>query len=291
MTIAVTPIPGRPGWNCARSANFRIICYARAGDSAKIAEHCEKLRTALNQFWFPDSTAEAWNPPCDVIVHQSAASYSQAVGRGAAATSGSADVQYDGETITARRIDLRSDRLDLLTAALPHEMTHVVVADWTKGRPLPLWADEGMAMLADPAEKQSRHARDLADALGSRAEFNAAELLNLDGYPAHDRWPAFYAQSHALVAYLVRKDSPERLVQFLEAAERSGYDAALREHYGIDGASALRPAWRSPPPRKHESIVEHVLHQPRLLDAASSHQQPATLTSNRQLHTAPVVAD
>jgi len=256
---SITDIPGRPGWHCARSRNFRVVCHTRSGDARKIAEHCEKLRVALSRFWFPDGNRTNWTPVCDVIVHQNAASYLQAVGRGASNTLGSSDVRAEHDSIVARRIDLRADHASLLTAALPHEMTHVVVADWTKGNPLPLWADEGMAMVADSDEKQAMHARDLANALASRTEFNAAELFNLDRYPAHDRWSAYYAQSHALVAYLVKKDSPERFVKFVAAVQETGYDAALREHYSIDGANSLSHLWHSMSERKHMSVVMNLL--------------------------------
>jgi len=213
----------------------------------------------LSRFWFPDGNRASWTPECDVIVHQNAASYLQAVGRAASNSSGSADVKSEHGRVVARRIDLRADRANLLTAALPHEMTHVVVADWTKGNPLPLWAEEGMAMLADSEEKQALHARDLADALALRMEFNAAELLHLDGYPAQDRWSAFYAQSHALVAYLVKKDSPERFVKFMADVQEIGYDSSLREHFGIRSVGSLRRAWQKPARRSTVSLTVDVL--------------------------------
>jgi len=169
-------------------------------------------------------------------------------------------------------------------------LAHFVVADRTDGKALPLWADEGMAMLADPAEKQARHARDLANVMGSRTEFNAAELLSLEGYPEQDGWAAFYGQSHALVAYLMRKDALLRQVHLLETAERSSYDEALREHYGIDGADSLRSAWRTLPSRKYESIVQLMPIQPRLLDAVGS-QQRATPTSDSVFLQVPTLAD
>ncbi len=254
----VTAIRGRPGWRCATSRNFRVVCHTRAGDANSIAEHCEKLRGALCERWFPDQHESTWDPRCEIVVHQDAASYLQAVGRGASSTSGSADVKTDQYRVVSRRVDLRADKSNLLTAALPHEMTHVVVADWMKGKPWPLWAEEGMAMLADPAEKQARHTSDLETAFASGSAFSAAELLTLEAYPSHDRWPAFYAQSHALVAYLVKKESPERFVKFLGSVEENGYDSALDEHYGIRAVGALRLAWRET--GKHRAVSMHAEH-------------------------------
>lgn len=250
----VTAIRGRPGWQCATSRNFRVVCHTRAGDANSIAEHCEKLRNALCEYWFPNQHESTWNPRCEIVVHQDPASYLQAVGRGASSTSGSADVKTDQDRVVSRRIDLRADKPNLLTAALPHEMTHVIIADWTRSSPLPLWADEGMAMLADRAEKQAKHASELEAAFASRSAFSAAELLTLDTYPSRDRWPACYAQSHALVAYLVKKESPERFVKFLGSVEANGYDSALHEHYGIPSVGSLRLAWHGASQRRGRSV-------------------------------------
>lgn len=243
-TIAVTAVPGHPAWVQAQSRNFRIVCHRKAGNSKAIARHCEKLRGELCERWFPKDSASRWDPPCQVIVHQNSASYLQAVGRGLASTSGSADVRTEAGKIVLRRVDLRADKPNLLTAALPHEMTHVVMADWTNGKALPLWADEGMAMLADSAEKRARHARDLESAVASRTAFEVADLLSMDSYPGHDRWPTFYAQSHALVDYLVKRHSHERFAEFLRSASSMGYDSALQKHYDIRSVGALRVAWR-----------------------------------------------
>ena len=46
--------------------------------------------------------------------------------------------------------NLRADHPQLLTAILPHEVTHVVLADLFTLQQIPRWADEGMAVLAEP---------------------------------------------------------------------------------------------------------------------------------------------
>jgi hypothetical protein len=40
---------------------------------------------------------------------------------------------------------------------LPHEITHVVLADRFNTKPMPRWADEGMAVLTEPVEKKQAH--------------------------------------------------------------------------------------------------------------------------------------
>jgi hypothetical protein len=110
---------------------------------------------------------------------------------------------------------------------------------------LPHWADEGTAVLADTADKQYRHARDLQQALVGRATFDAAELLNAGDYPEAGRLGTFYGQSASLVNYLVQRKGHARFVEFLDHAANHGYDAALNEHYAIEGVSDLDRQWRS----------------------------------------------
>jgi peptidase MA superfamily protein len=150
-------------------------------------------------------------------------------------------VQTDRGRITARRIDLRSDGCDPLAAALPHELTHIVVADHFRDRPLPRWADEGMAVTADTAEKQAGHQRDLFNAIASGERIRLATLLNQDGY--HGNAAAFYAQSMSVVSWLIRLESEATFVKFVDRAMEAGYDVALQDFYGVASVEELERRW------------------------------------------------
>jgi hypothetical protein len=126
-----------------------------------------------------------------------------------------------------------------MSAALPHELTHVVLRDRFTSAPSPRWADEGMATLADTEAKQGRHHKDLMTALANGTTFRAANLLAMDDYPQADRFGAFYGESVSLTKFLVDRATPQRFVEFVERAGREGYDAALRFCYGINGAREL----------------------------------------------------
>ncbi len=82
-------------------------------------------------------------------------------------------MQLKSGVIANRRIDLLVDKQGALTS-LPHELTHVVLADCFAGRQPPLWLDEGVAMLADTHDKQMLHERDYMDALSSKNALEAA---------------------------------------------------------------------------------------------------------------------
>jgi hypothetical protein len=100
-------------------------------------------------------------------------------------------------------------------------------------------------MLADSVEKQALHAKDFATARSSGLSFRAGELLNLDGYPAPSRIPAFYGSSASLTSFLARRGKPSQLLEFAELAIEQGTDRALRIIYDIEGTTALERQWLS----------------------------------------------
>ena len=239
------------GWHIAESRNFRVLVYSVEPADARVCDRCEALRGQLIEKWLgADSRAQAeassWSPKCDIILHTSSASYVKAVGPGGAATVASSLVDQDHGKINLRRIDVRGMDPDWQSAALPHEMTHVVLADRFAGQRLPRWADEGVAILADPDTKVQGHLRDLEQAVATRNAFRVVELFALEDYPPANRWAAFYGQSASLTQFLVsRSDSSEKFVDFVELAMHRGYDAALRDVYQIHDAAELERAWRA----------------------------------------------
>jgi hypothetical protein len=178
-----------------------------------------------------------------VVVHPSAAAYERAVGA-ALATVGATTLYAGTDGLLHRRIDLRGDRYGAALAALPHELTHVVLADMFEDRPPPAWADEGMATLADSAAKRAGHAADLRAALARGRCFRLVELLAQEDYPSPRRMTEFYAQSASLVQFLAELGGHESVPRFLLAAREHGYDAAVRSTYGLQGIRELEDCWK-----------------------------------------------
>jgi hypothetical protein len=69
-------------------------------------------------------------------------------------------------------------------------------------------------------------------------------LLVKDAYPLGERRAVFYAQSASLVSYLAARGQPSRFVEFARRAVSEGYDAALRDIYGIHDVGQLERFWR-----------------------------------------------
>jgi hypothetical protein len=230
-------------WHCSTTESFQV--YSTDPKLApRLADHCEARRTQLANRWLGDSTIDSWGKcRCIVVVHPSAKEYALAVGRGGEHTSGCSTARVNKGVVEYRRIDLRSDRGDPLTAALPHELTHVVLTERFLDRPIPRWADEGMAILADPLPKQQGHQRDAQLATASAARFTARELLHLADYPPPSRQTAFYGQSAALVKFFVSRGGHAKFLDFVERSMTEGSDKALHVVYQIANATELERLW------------------------------------------------
>src|SRR5437763_4713779 len=163
----------------ASSKNFSVRNFHSAHDARQVAEHCERWRAKLQKYWCTEE-CDCWSPKCEIVVHARSSSYLGAVGKGATQTFGSSLIQFASDKQVSRRvIDFRGDSTHGL-AAVPHEMTHVILADLLDGRQPPRWADEGMAILADSHQKQMLHERDLTQGLAGRTAFRVAELVMMD---------------------------------------------------------------------------------------------------------------
>lgn len=144
-----------------------------------------------------------------------------------------------------RRIDLRADAVDCFDCALPHELTHVVVADrFTRNR-VPRWADEGMAILAETRHKQQRRRAAFERSLATSRPYSAIELTTLADYPAAGRLELFYGQSASFVAYLIERESPSKFLEFVELSTTSPAEQALAKVYGVKDWRELEVAWRT----------------------------------------------
>jgi hypothetical protein len=232
------------GWFIVESSNFQVCSLASEAEATLVARRCESVRGELVAVWNPAVTN--WKPRCQVILHANRGRYAREVGAGGDSTLGSALVTPETGPIARRRIDLRADVDNVLTAALPHELCHVVLADrFRRGAP-PLWFDEGVAMLYDPPAKMRLHRRDLHEGLRRGIAFSAAELMALRSYPSADRWGVFYGQCAAVVDALHERGTAEELLDFVERVPTAGVERALRDVYALESAARFDRLWQSP---------------------------------------------
>jgi hypothetical protein len=240
--IAVT-VRQQSGWTVAETSSF-CCCVQQEAMARDLATACEQWKQRLAQTWGPTMDIQVWSPRCEIVVHPSLAEYRAALGRPGDASVGSTRLQFDGERVVLRRIDLRCDATDWCVAALPHELTHVVLAECFPKRPLAPWADEGLAMLSETSLKQQQRMTDLRHALQHRSTYRIADLLAVRQLPPTHLRDAYYGQSLALTSWLVERASPRVFARFLQACDETSLDEALRQEFGLDGVAELEREWQ-----------------------------------------------
>ncbi len=243
---ANAPAPARPAggyvgrWQIRDTANFRIY-HADPALAEKVAGVAETIRRDQTRRWTNQPPAVPWQPRCEVYLYPSAKQYAAETGQPEDSPGFSTMGMNEGRIIS-RRVNLKADHETLVPAVLPHEITHVILADSFTVRQIPRWADEGMAVLSEPDQEQDRRAVDLVEPLGKNMLFPIETLMNMD-YPDNRYWGLYYAQSVSLTRFLVERGSPAQLVQFLQGAQRNGFEPELKRVYQIDGFADLQARW------------------------------------------------
>jgi hypothetical protein len=231
------------GWLIQETGSFRVICRRDFTGALRLAEACEALRRQLQETWLGD-VADDWTPRCEIVLHPTVAGYVRELGDGSLTSSGCATIDLEKGRVVKRRVDLRADADDWMNSALPHELTHVVLAEKFTAKQIPRWADEGMAILSEPVAKQALRRSAMQRALARTPRFAAGDLLSLAEYPAADRRDVFYGESASLVAYLIELDSPARFLEFTQLGQKQGFERALAEVYQIRSLADLDARWR-----------------------------------------------
>lgn len=231
---SVRHLPGRSqSWSVAETKNFRIF-HRDPALAEEVGRLAEESRKANHEFWFPNEPLHDWSPVCELYLYPTAYEYGQATGVGPQSP-GHSKVVNDQGRITSRAVCLRCDDPNMKHAVLPHEITHVVLAGQFGPYSLPRWADEGMAVLTEPRDKQDSHLVNLSRSRGSMRGFTCADVLTMADYPTGGQMLDFYAHSVGLCRYLVDRYGSTKFVAFLRGAlERRNYETALREVYAVD---------------------------------------------------------
>lgn len=229
-------------WAKHETQNFSIWTLNARLRADDLATVCESLRHWLATTWL-DNTPRDWTPRCDIVIHPTLASYVATLGPGSEASNGCATIRLDSGRVVSRRIDLRSDDLERLASALPHELTHVVLADAFPSQQIPRWLDEGAAVLVEAPEKQARIETDWRLTAAQGNAFSLHELVTTTTQPPSHRAGAFYGESAALVRYLGIRGSLADVVRFGQVAIESSYSRACTQHYGAASISGLEREW------------------------------------------------
>ena len=193
--------------------------------------------------WFGEP-APAWDEPCDVYLYATAEDYSLATGQPPQVAGHSSFGSDKDGRIAWRRIDMHCDDPNALVGVLPHETAHAVLAGRFGDRRLPHWADEGMAVLAEPRDRIDLHLNTLPRHRRDDDLFPVSELMEMEQYPGGRRIGAFYAESVSLVDFLARQKGPKTFARFMRDGLADGYESALKNDYNMNGFDDLQERWQ-----------------------------------------------
>ena len=131
----------------------------------------------------------------------------------------------------------------ILDSVIPHEVSHTIFACHFR-RPLPRWADEGAATLAEEGSEQRRQQKLAEEVLPTTRRIPLRELLQITEYPKNMQHVlTLYAEGYSLADYLVQKGGKRRFLSFVQDAHESGWDAAFRKHYEETSIEAIEKKW------------------------------------------------
>ena len=166
------PACATASWHSVETANFRILNFGARPVTAETTAACERLREQIVGCWL-EGTAEAWSPKCTIVLHPTdRPTFARSV-QGVATLSLVAGRSQAGAN-PSRRVDIRATQANWQTAALGHELTHIVLADRFAQGTIPRWVDEGGALMADPPEKRRQTRAGSQAVAGRRIPFPGA---------------------------------------------------------------------------------------------------------------------
>ncbi|MDX2036131.1 MAG: hypothetical protein SFX72_05730 [Isosphaeraceae bacterium] len=234
------PAPTATGsWRILESTNFRIY-HEDDALARQVAEAAERARSTYAQRWGGSPPAR-WNPACDIYLFPTADAFAAAT-KQTPDSPGFSTIGMNQGKVVQRLVNLRVDHPGIVDVVLPHEITHVVLADFFLEQQVPRWADEGIAVLSEPAAEVEKRLHDLDQPLQSGRLFKLADLMKMD-YPEGPDWPLYYAQSVSVTRHLVEKGGPARFIDFLQGVQRRGLERELKRVYGVTSIEALQAEW------------------------------------------------
>jgi hypothetical protein len=211
------------------TANFRIGAPTRE-IAVEVGEAAERHRERLARQWL-GKPLPRWPEPCPVEVTITTAG----------ASSASAFL-FDEGRILSQKVEVEGAVEEILASALLCAVTHLVLAHHFAA-PVPRWADEGAAVLADSAGVRHRYEDRAREVLrDQKRAIPLGRLFTLADYP-HDV-SAFFAESASITRFLVGAKGRKAFLAFVKDGRGGNWDAAVRTHYGYPNVAALEQAWR-----------------------------------------------
>jgi hypothetical protein len=223
------------GWEVAVAAVYRtenfIVTASTRSLAARVALAAESHRRELSVRWVGHEMPR-WSVACRILVRS-----------GHPQASGATTFSFRRGEVFGWQMTLQGPDVEVLESILPHELTHTVFACRFR-RPVPRWADEGAAVMAESLAERRRQQRAVVKLLESGRRIVLRDLLRMSEYPA-DRptMLALYAEGVSLVRFLVERLGRLGFLEFLESASGGDWDAAVSTSCGGISIEQLEREW------------------------------------------------
>ena len=246
-----------------RTPNF-VVEAPTPAIAKQVAVTAERQREELAIKWI-GREMRPWYTPCRIVVVVGN------VGAGGE-TSFSFDRGEKGKMEVfgwTMRVQGPLDRI--LDSVVPHEISHTILACHFR-RPLPRWADEGAATMAEDDSEKDRQQRMVEQVLKTDRRIPFRTLLSIREYPQDMRNVlTLYAEGYSLAEFLIQQGGRTRYLAFVWEALDRGWDHAIRHYYNDASVEALEKRWTAwvvaGSPR---------LDEPKTLQLAEASSQKAT---------------
>ena len=213
-----------------QTPNFIVTAQTRSL-ATRVALAAEVYRRELSVRWLGHEMPR-WSAPCHVLVRPN---HPRA--------SGATTFSFRRGEVFGWQMTLQGPDGEVLESILPHELTHTVLACRFR-RPVPRWADEGAAVLAESLAERRRQQRAVVKLFETGRRIPLRQLLRISEYPSdRSAMLALYAEGVSLVRFLVERGGRIRFLAFLDAAAGGDWDSAVGSNYGGVSIEELEREW------------------------------------------------
>lgn len=222
----------------AAGASFATPNFVAHADDPQIAEQvartAEYFRKILAKEWTGEELPQ-WATPCPIQVTI-----------GTMGASGSTTFTFESGQVHSWDMRVRGSLERVLDSVVPHEVCHTIFASKFR-RPLPRWADEGAATLVEHPSERLRQVDLLNRVFNKRQQMPLQKLFGIREYPDNpEELYTLYAEGYSLAEFLVQRtgaDGKRVYLDFLGEALTSGWETAIKQHYGFASVKELEQNW------------------------------------------------
>lgn len=221
-----------------QTANF-VVTAPSAEIAKQVAEVAEVYRKELAKEWLGHELPN-WSAKCPIKVKVGQ------IGAGGATTFSfhpNPRKPNSPAEVLSWDMNVQGTLERILDSVIPHEVSHTIFACHFR-RPLPRWADEGAATLAEHESEKRRQVLTLQQVAKTNRRIPLRQLMAIKEYPQNMQdVMTLYAEGYSLAELLVQEKGKTTYLKFINEAHQNGWDKAIQAHYGYRNVEDLEKRW------------------------------------------------